>query len=156
MTKYKVELEFMFNSIIAARKFAYEEKIVKLAAEMGIKQWDKQDICNFSDLQHWAVHHSNHGNHRSQIDVLETLTTMFFCKLDSVGQDYWLDRAVNAWTAGKNIVVDHDINFPPGNIIFGSKQASNGLVKSLFKRGNLDYHIIIFPSYAGSSVISMG
>jgi hypothetical protein len=34
--KYKVELEFMFNSIIAAGKFAYEKQIVALAGEMGI------------------------------------------------------------------------------------------------------------------------
>jgi hypothetical protein len=91
---------------------------------MGIKQWDKQDICNFSDLQHWADHHSNHGNHIShQIDVLETLTTMFFCKLDLVGQDYWLDdRGVSAWTAEKNIVVDHDTNFAGISFLDGSVQ----------------------------------
>jgi hypothetical protein len=69
---------------------------------------------------------------------------LFFCNLDLAGQDYWLDREVSAWTTEKNIVVDHDINFP-GNLIFGRKQAvqqaSDGFVKSLFKGGNLDYHI---------------
>jgi hypothetical protein len=65
---------------------------------------------------------------------------MFFYKLDSMERDYWLDRAVSAWTAGKNIVVDHGINFA-GNIIFGRKHANDGFVKALFKRGNLDYPI---------------
>jgi hypothetical protein len=36
--EYKIELEFMFDSIIAAGKVAYEKRIVGLAGEMGIKQ----------------------------------------------------------------------------------------------------------------------
>jgi hypothetical protein len=137
---YRTELEVMFDNIMVAGKHAYESQIVLLSKEMGIKRCDKQDICNFSDLQQWAVDYSNHGHHKQQIEMLDSLTTMFFYKLDSIGRDYWLDRAVSAWTNERKIVVDHDTNYF-GNKIFGRKRASDGFVKSLFKRANLDYHI---------------
>jgi hypothetical protein len=44
VAKYRVELEFMFDSMIAAGKFAYEKQLVNLAAEMRIKRWDKHDF----------------------------------------------------------------------------------------------------------------
>jgi hypothetical protein len=137
---YRAELSTMFDEILLEGKCVYEKQIVHMAKAMGIKRWDGQDISNFSDLQQWSVHHSNHGNHRRQIEVLETLATMFFTMLDSIGRDYWLDSAVSAWTTRKKIVVDHDIN-SGSNIIFGRKRGSDGFVKSLFKRANLDYHI---------------
>jgi hypothetical protein len=140
ITEYRAELELIWDELIVAGKFAYERRIICLATEMGLKRLDKQTICNFSDLQRWAVHHSSHANHKAQMDVLEALTTMFFYKLDSYGNDYWLNSAVSDWTTEKKIVVDHDTNFA-GNIIFGRKRASEGFVKSLFKRANLDYHI---------------
>jgi hypothetical protein len=115
--------------------------IVYLAKAMGIKRWDTQDISIFSDLQQWFIHHCNHCNHRRQIEVLETLATMFFSMLDSVGRDYWLDSAVSSWTS-KKIVVDHDMNYG-SNIIFGRKRGTDGFVKLLFKRANLDYHILL-------------
>jgi hypothetical protein len=140
VTEYRAELEIMFDTLMVIGKLVYEKKIVKLATQMGIKRWDKQAIQSFSDLQQWAVHPSNHSNHISQIEVLETLTRMFFDELDSVGRDYWLDSAVSAWTEKQKIVMDHSTGYS-GNKIFERKRDSEGFVKSLFKRANLDYHI---------------
>jgi hypothetical protein len=140
VTEYRAELEIMFDTLMVIGKLVYEKKIVKLATQMGIKRWDKQAIQSFSDLQQWAVHPSNHSNHMSQIEVLETLTRMFFHELDSVGRDYWLDSAVSAWTEKQKIVMDHSTGYS-GNKIFERKRDSEGFVKSLFKRANLDYHI---------------
>jgi hypothetical protein len=123
VTEYRAELEIMYDTIVAIGKIVYEKKIVQLATQMGIKRWDKQSILSFSDLQQWAVHPSNHVNHERQIEVLETLTKMFFYKLDSVGGDYWLDSAVSAWTDRKEIVVDHRMGYS-GNKMFGRRQAS--------------------------------
>jgi hypothetical protein len=130
----------MFDEITLEGKCVYKKQIVYLAKAMCIKRWDAQDISNFSDLQQWSVHHSNHCNRQRQREVLETLATMFFSMLDSVGRDYWLDSAVSAWSSKNKTVLDHDIN-SGSNIIFGRKRHSDGFVKSLFKRANLDYHI---------------
>ena len=94
---YRAELELVFDEIMVAGKAAYETQLVCVAKQMGITRFDKQEICNFSDLQQWAVHHFNHRDHNTQIKVLEALTTLFFYKLDTVGRDYWLDRAVGDW-----------------------------------------------------------
>jgi hypothetical protein len=145
LAKYRTELEIIFDDIMIAGKHAYESQIVFLSKEMGIKRCNKQDICNFSDLQQWAVHHSNHGHHKQQMDVLDSLTTMFFYKLDAVGCDFWLDRVVSVWTNERKIVLDHDPNYL-GNKIFGRKRASDGFVKSLFKWANLDYYISLLQT----------
>jgi hypothetical protein len=70
VTEYRAELEILFDAIMAVGKLVYQRQLVHLASEMGINRWDKQTILSFSDLQQWAVHPSNHGNHPQQIEVL--------------------------------------------------------------------------------------
>ena len=76
--EYRAELEIMYDELMAIGKIVYEKKIVQMATHMGVKRTDKQAILSFSDLQQWAVHPINHGNHTRQIKVLKTLTMMFF------------------------------------------------------------------------------
>jgi hypothetical protein len=72
----------------------YEGRILEVAKTMGIFRQDKQACLCWGEVLKWAIRDDNHWSAAIQWETMRKLIELFHCRLDSIGNDFWLGRSV--------------------------------------------------------------